>query len=325
VGQRDLQRAPDRQQLVSEMPALRSSTTLKSALGVGLLLICLTVTGGSFHTTTQQPRAVTATRSQPEVVALALDAAASPVVFSYAVTARDALGFPVGVRRSGKHVQDKFQHVEYDEVDELDAAGRPISMTQLDASGHLRVAVRLDDSPHPATPIARDPAIEIAQRGAISTGLTVAGPTHVDKDAATDDWTVRWSRTQNGIEVRGDETRVQVRPDGHIQSLARVEHELAAEPTQRINADRAKEIVSRQAEDWFAAAGSGYTIEKMDVQWVGPNGAFDASKPIDPQPVYRLAWVANVKPSGDASSYLWMVTVFVDAGDGSLLGGDFVE
>jgi len=306
------------------MPALRSSTTLKSALGVGLLLACLTVTGGSIHST-QQTGTVAAIRSQPVVVALALDAASTPMVFSHAVIARDALGFPVGVRRSGRHVQDTFQHVEYDEVDELDAAGRPISMTQLDTSGHLRVAVRLDDSPHPATRIARDAAIGIAQRGATSVGLTVAGPAQIDADAATDGWTVRWNRTQNGVDVRGDETRVQVRPDGHIQSLAHVEHQLAEEPAQRIKADQAKEIVSRQSDNWFAAAGSGYAIEKMDLQWVGPNGAFDASKPIDPQPEYRLAWVANVKPSGDTSSYLWMVTLYVDAGDGSILGGDFVE
>jgi hypothetical protein len=308
------------------MSAIRFSAKLKSALGVSLLLACLTVMGGSFQTNTaHQTGTVAATQNLPGVVAFALDAASSPVVFSHAVVARDALGFPIGVRRSGKHVQDKFQNVEYDEVDELDASGRPMSMTQLDGSGRLRVAVRLDESPRPATRIARDPALGIAQRGAISAGLTVAGTAQVDVDAATDGWTVRWSRTKNGIDVRGDETRVQVRPDGQIQSLARVEHELASEPTQRIQADRAREIVAGQSDNWFAAAGSGYTIEKMDVQWVGPNGAFDATKPIDPQPVYRLAWVANVKPSGDASKYLWMVTLYVDAEDGSILGGDFVE
>jgi hypothetical protein len=308
------------------MSAIRFSTKLKSALGVSLLLACVTVMGGSFHTgTAHQTGTVAATQSLPGIVALALDAASSPVVFSHAVVARDALGFPVGVKRSGKHVKDKFQNVEYDEVDELDASGRPISMTQLDGAGRLRVAVRLDESPRPATRIARDPALGIAQRSAISAGLTVAGTAQVDVDGATDGWTVRWSRIQNGIDVRGDETRVQVRPDGHIQSLARVEHGLASEPTQRLKADEAKKIVARQSDKWFAAAGAAYTIEKMDVQWVGPNGAFDATKPIDPQPVYRLAWVANVKPSGDASKYLWMVTLYVDAGDGSILGGDFVE
>ena len=156
------------------MSAIRFTTKLKSALGVSLLLACLTVMGGSFRTdTAHQTGTVAATQSLPGVVALALDAASSPVVFSHAIVARDALGFPVGVRRSGKHVQDKLQNLEYDEVDELDASGRPISMTQIDGSGHLRVAVRLDESPRPSTRIARDPALGIAQRGAISAGLTV--------------------------------------------------------------------------------------------------------------------------------------------------------
>jgi hypothetical protein len=308
------------------MSAPRSSNALKSALGVGFLLACLTITGGSIHTASQPTGGTeAAVRSQPGVISLALEAASSPVVFSHAVAARDALGFPVGARRAGRHVQDTFEHVEYDEVDELDTSGRPISMTQLDASGRLRVAVRLDQSPHSATRIARDPAIQVAQRGAVSAGLTVGGPMHADADVATDGWTVRWSRVQNGIGVRGDETRVQVRPDGHIQSLARVEHQLSAEPAQRLKSDRAREIVSRQSDKWFVALGSSYTVESMDMEWVGPNGAFDAAQPIDPQPVYRLAWVANVKPSGAAANYLWMVTLYVDAGDGSLLGGDFVE
>ena len=108
---------------MSHMSAIRFTTKLKSALGISLLLACLTVMGGSFRTdTAHQTGTVAATQSLPGVVALALDAASSPVVFSHAIVARDALGFPVGVRRSGKHVQDKFQNLEYDEVDELEDA-----------------------------------------------------------------------------------------------------------------------------------------------------------------------------------------------------------
>ena len=308
------------------MSATRSSKAFRFALGVGFLLACLTITGGSLQAASQPTGgADPAMPDLPGVVSHVLDAESSPAVFLRARAARDTLGFPVGVRRAGRHVQDGIQHVEYDEVDELDAAGNPVSLTQLDGSGRLRVAVRFDESPHPASRIAREQAIQAAQRGAVSAGLAVGGPAHIDADVATDGWTVRWTRIQNGIAVRGDETRVQVRPDGHIQSLARVEHQLAAEPSQRLNAAQARTIVSRQTDQWFAATGSGYTVETMDMEWVGPNGAFDASKPIDSQPVYRLAWVANVKPSGAVAQYLWMVTLYLDAGDGSLLGGDFVE
>ena len=306
------------------MSTTRSSTAFKSALGVGLLLGCLAIAGSSGAGQSPRPSG-TASPTEPTVDFRLLDAQSSPIVFSHATTARDALGFPVGVSRNGKHVKDGFQHAEYDEVDELDAAGQPISMTQLDKSGRVMSAVRLDASPRPATRIGRDSALQTAQRGASAAGMAAGGTASASVDPATDGWTVRWSRIQDGIGVRGDETRVQVRPDGRIQSLARVEHQLAPAPAQRIKADEAKQFVSNKADLWFSAHGSDYSIDSMDLQWVGPNGAFDAAKSIDPQPVYRLAWVANVKPSGDASKYLWMVTVYLDAGDGSLLGGDFVE
>ncbi len=308
------------------MSRTRSTTAFTSALGLAVLLGCMAVAGGSLSGSgrTTEP-ASSARQSQPAVVFQLLDAQSSPTVFAHANSARDALGFPVGAGRSGKHVQDGFQHAEYDEIDELDAAGRPISMTQLDKSGRVISAVRFDAMAHPASRISRDAALETARKGATAAGVTVVGTTFADVDPATDGWTVRWSRAQDGIAVRGDETRVQVRPDGHIQSLARTEHQLAAAPARQIKAEDARRRVADKADGWFTANGSSYTIESMDLEWVGPNGAFDPTKSIDPQPVYSLAWVANVKPSGDASRYMWLVTVYIDAGDGSVIGGDFVE
>ena len=327
MGQRYLQGSPDLSRLVvSEMTTTRSRAAFTTTIGAGLLLACLAVAGGSMQSGSRPATpADPSLQKQPEVVFQVLDAQSSPLVFSRANSARDALGFPLGIHRTGKHVKDTVQRTEYDEVDELDAQGDPLSLTQFDGSGRLRVAVRLDDSPHPAMRIAREAASQVAQRGALTAGLPVGGSIHVDTDVATDGWTVRWERAQNGIVVRGDETRVQVRPDGSIQSLALIEHELAGEPVKRLDSDHARQIVAKHADQWFTSAGSGYTLDNMDVEWVAPNNAFDASKQIDPQPVYRLAWVANVKPSGEASKYMWMVTLYLDARDGSLLGGDFVE
>ena len=118
------------------MSAPRSSNALKSALGVGFLLACLTITAGSIHAATQPTGSTDpAVRNQPGVISLALEAASSPVVFSHAVAARDALGFPVGARRAGRHVQDTFEGVEYDEVDELDTSGRPTAIVAADGEG----------------------------------------------------------------------------------------------------------------------------------------------------------------------------------------------
>ena len=63
----------------------------------------------------------------------------------------------------------------------------------------------------------------------------------------------------------------------------------------------------------------------MDLEWVGPNAAFDPAAVGEAAAPYRLAWVANVKPTGAASDVLRLVTLYVDAGDGSIIGGDVVE
>jgi hypothetical protein len=40
---------------------------------------------------------------------------------------------------------------------------------------------------------------------------------------------------------------------------------------------------------------------------------------------YRLAWVANVQPSGSIADVVRLITLYVDAGDGTVIGGDVVE
>ena len=63
----------------------------------------------------------------------------------------------------------------------------------------------------------------------------------------------------------------------------------------------------------------------MTLEWVEPNAAFDAAKLSAAPAPYRLAWVANVRPSGVAAGYVSLVTLYVDAANGTILGGDVVE
>ena len=84
-------------------------------------------------------------------------------------------------------------------------------------------------------------------------------------------------------------------------------------------------MASATVDQWFAGRNSGHTIQGMDLEWVEPNGAFDPARITDSAQPYRLAWVANVKPTGAAANYVWLMTLYVDAGDGSIIGGDVVE
>jgi hypothetical protein len=248
-----------------------------------------------------------------------------PELFARADKVRDGLSFPPGSRRLGRHVRDGFQNLEYDEIEELDAAGRPMSLTQFDGSGRLVTAVRFDRPGLSGTRTTADSATKTAQRTLGQLGVPTAGRPQAEADAVDGGWDVHWDRVVNGRAVRGDETRVRLRSDGRIGSLAVVEHKLAAAPARPIAAADARSIAIRQVDQWFGSAGIDYTISTGELQWVGPNGAFDTRKANEAGAPYRLAWVANVKPKGESSEYVRLVTLFIDSGDGSIIGGDVVE
>ena len=261
----------------------------------------------------------------PVTIATAINADDRPDVFRRAASARDALGFPVGSNRTGKHVRDNYRPTEYDEVEEVDAAGQAMALTQFDSDGRLVSAVRFDRPSAASSMVDKDAATKSATRGIAASGLAVAGQYQAEANSVMGGWDVHWDRSKDGFKVRGDETRVHVWPDGRIQSVAYVEHQLAPAPGQRLGIDDAKQVVTGQFDRWFAGRNSGYAVQQMNLEWVAPNAAFDPAK-VGAAPVpYRLAWVANVKPSGVAAGSVSLVTLYVDAADGTVLGGDVVE
>ena len=307
------------------MKPLIGSTNVKLAAGMGVVAMCLVISAGHIAAARSSSDASGAVIGSPARVEAALDADATAALLAREGKTRSALGFPIGVSRVGHHVQDGFESAQYDEVTELDSAGRVESVTQFDSKGRLRSAVRLDVGPATGARVAQDVAVKSAQSSALAAGLAIGIPTSTDADQATRGWTVHWARTQGGVRVRGDETRVQVWPDGSIESVARVEHDLAVAPTNRLSSDAARQIASANLNRWFAGRNSGYAIQKLDLEWVGPNAAFEPSRIGAAEASYRLAWVTQVKPSGDAANDVWLLRLFVDAGDGTIIGGDFVE
>lgn len=309
-------------------PHMSIRAALVASAAVSLLVVATgqfaaanSAVSGPAHTIDSEPAAPV----QPQRVETILSADDNPSVFTRAGKARDALGFPVGVNRTGRHVKDSFTNTEYDEVDEVDAAGQPVALTEFDKAGRLTAAVRFDTPTKPAAKLTANAAAGTAQRALAAAGIALAGTAQVESAGSSGDWDVHWARTQGNLPVRGDETRVRISPDGSVQSVARVEHSLAAAPQSRIDTQAARRIATATADGWFASRGFGYDIASVDLQWVSPNTAFDPKVAADPQAPYRLAWVANVKPSGPATDYLRLVTLYIDAGSGSVIGGDVIE
>ena len=297
----------------------------KWATATAVLVACLVVSAGQMLAAPRPSNPVEVGLGLPARVETALDAGAERAVLAREVKTRDALGFPVGAQRLGRHVRDGFERAEYDEVTEFDSAGKVQTITQFDSKGGLRAAMRLDDPSRIGSIVTADGGVRSAQRSALAAGLSVGTPTSTEADAATGGWTVHWARVQDGVRVRGDETRVRVWPDGRTQSVARVQHDLDAASAKRVEAGAARQIAGANLASWSAGRNVRYSIAKVDLEWVGPNAAFDPSKIAADEVPYRLAWVAEAKPAGDAANYVWLISLFVDAADGTIIGGDFVE
>lgn len=313
------------------MSAARTVAKVKPFLAVAAVVLGLAATTGPLtaagltRESSSSPGVPASRTGLTTVTDTVLYADDSPDVFARAGVARDALGFPAGAARSGRHVKDGLQKAEYDEVVDLDSAGRPISLTQFDGRGRLVTAVRFDLPPGLSAKTTSDQASKAAQGVLARSGLASSGKSRVEPNPVAGGWDVRWPRTEAGFAVRGDETSVHVWQDGRIQSVARVEHQLSSPPSKRLDRADAQDVVTHQFDAWFAGRDSGYAVQNMELQWVEPNAAFDPGKIGATPAPYRLAWVADVTPSGAAAEVIRQVTLYVDAGDGTVIGGDVVE
>ena len=66
-------------------------------------------------------------------------------------------------------------------------------------------------------------------------------------------------------------------------------------------------------------------IADRSLAWVAPNDTFEAARPDAPLETRRLGWVITVRSSGALAGSMRGLEVWIDAGDGSLLGGDVVR
>jgi len=236
-----------------------------------------------------------------------------------------ALGLP-GISQRVARLDDRFDHRTYDEVTSLDAGGREVAIARFTTDG--RVAMALVLGWHAAgrgAPIAESAAESRGLGFVRAAGLDAAGRAVVHESAGAGGWSVAWPRVVDGLPVRGDGVRVTLWADGAFHGLARAERPLAATPARPIAAGAARTL----AEDWaarrFADAATDLRVSAVERAWVAPNDAFSPTGPDAPAETLRLAWVVRFEARGPLAERLRLVETWLDAGDGSLLGGDMVE
>jgi hypothetical protein len=235
-----------------------------------------------------------------------------------------ALGLPgVGQRVERRH--DAFEHRTYDEVASLDAAGRTVAITRLDLDGTVGMAVALGW--HPASGPAVDGPGATARATALAraAGLSPAGQPLVRASAGAGGWSISWPRIVDGVVVRGDGLRIALWPDGAFHGLTRTERPLAAAPDRRIAAGDARRIALDLVRNVAGASAADLRVVAAEQAWIAPNDTFGGPRLDAPADTLRLAWAVRLDAAGPLADRLRSIEIWLDAGDGGLLGGDVVE
>jgi hypothetical protein len=237
-----------------------------------------------------------------------------------------ALGLP-GVLRSAVRLDDRFEHQVYDEVTSFDAAGREVAVARFEPSGRILMATQLTwRTVARGKAVDRDAAGRLAAGYARDAGIVVRGNPHLRASAGGGGWAVLWPRSVDGIPVRGDGVKVTVWADGAFHAIVRDEHPLATVPGRQITTGEARRLAARLVALRFgAAAAANLRIVGLDRAWVGPNDTWAPERPDAAEATMRLAWAVRFEAAGELAERLRLLEVWLDAGDGRLLGGDVVQ
>jgi hypothetical protein len=230
-----------------------------------------------------------------------------------------------GVTHTVERLDDRFEHRTYDEVSSFDAGGRPVAVARFDADGRVLMAVGLGWRQGRGTPVTAAVAGSRGAAFAAAAGIKLAGRPSTVGSAGAGGWVVTWPRIVDGVPVSGDGVRVLMWRDGTFHGLAREERALAPVPSDQIDAATAQSVAEAAATTRFPAAAGDLRVVAVEQRWVAPNDTWDPARPDAPEAVLELAWVVRFEAHGSLADRVRLVEFWIDAGDGSLLGGDVAE
>jgi hypothetical protein len=261
---------------------------------------------------------------EPATLRSALPAAAAEAVRARGAAHARALGIPVGAGSQEARVHDRFSGDSLDEVVTTDARGRRLGIVRMDPAGRVAMAVRLGWQAPGGRRIDAAEARHRAVGLAAASGLDPSGTPTVSP-AADGGWRVAWGREIDGVPALGDGAVVTLFGDGSFHAAARRERPLAEAPPSVLASGAAKQVAGERLGDLLGPASGDAVITLARLAWVAPNDTFDGAAPDAPDPVLRLAWVVEVRTVGALAERLRALELYLDAGDGALLGGDLLR
>jgi hypothetical protein len=302
--------------------ARRRGTRIVAALAVAATAIALGVPGGT--SPSDAADLYVAGGPVTERATVAADQAASTLAL--AADARSRLGLPEPATSRVERVADRFSGTTYDEVTASDLTGRALHLERFDLQGRLIGAIALGWQESGGPRLASTTAIrDRGDRLATDLGLGTTGTPDVRQDPDESGWTLTWPRVVDGVPVIGDGVRVDLWPDGRMHAIVRTERALAARPPVTLDQAAARARATATLATMFGKRSGQVRIASIGLSWVAPNNAFDPTAPDAPGATLRLAWVVEARTTGDLAEGLRAVKLFLDAGSGTLFGGDVLR
>lgn len=304
---------------------MRSQRTLLLLVALGLAWGAAgLLAAGSPAAASVDPQPASAGEEAPGRVRTDVASADLQPLLNKASQLRDRLRFPVGTRRETGHVRDARSRQEYDEVNEKASNGQMLSLIRFAPDGELVAAIRLDTPIRGRTIVTEDVATTSARNWAGVAGLSVGKPNRASHDPSGGGWRVEWDRIEDGIPVRNDGVVITLWRDGTIAGIGRPWSQLGAKPEVVIDEAQAKDLAQGFLRQMVGSDLRHFPMQSQKLEWIQPNDTFDIAEPIAGDQTTRLAWVVDFEASGPARDNIFSVTLYVDAGDGRLLGGDYV-
>ncbi len=301
-------------------PDRRLRRRLAGLLALGAVVLLAVVAAGSAAATDPYVGGSDVTR------VLELPPGRATAVLGWAIDHEGLLGLRGAARRTVERIEDRRGHATYDEVTDLDAGGRPTAILRYAPDGRLVGATRLGWARGPGSSLpSASEAVRAALAFARSAGTQPSGSATARR-RGSDGWSVGWGRSVGGVPVPGDGIRVQLWDDGSFHGFTATEHALATRPSRPIDSDTAIVAVRSLLDRWIPAGHRAEAVvDSASLAWVAPNDTFEPTRPDAPADVLRLAWVVRVRSVGDLAGVVRALEVSIDAGDGSLLGGDVLR
>ena len=238
-----------------------------------------------------------------------------------------ALGLASTAGRRLAVVDDRFHQRRVDEVTYLDQRGRPIGLVRLAPDGHLVAAVRLGyRDTYALGHLGAASAVSRARSLADSVGLTPPATSPNVRGMMNGTlWAVSWPRVVVGVPVDGDGLTVRLWRSGDLHSVTLGERPLD-QPQSTLSAERARAALDALLPGVMSAERrSDGVVGSPVLRWVAANDRFRPDGADAPAPSLRLAYVFEMRFSGESAELIRSVTFWIDAETAGLIGGDVLR